>query len=102
MLSIFLCSLDVCSGGILVASKDLSFLVRVMAAALAVVLGCLWGINRRGLGLGSIWWTLVIFFAFRAANSLSRLLYLARKPGSFLHRDSQSADGSRAAGCAST
>ena len=31
LLSIFLCSFDVCSGGILVASKDMGFLVKYAA-----------------------------------------------------------------------
>lgn len=89
MLSILLCSLDVCSGGVLVASKDLNFLVRVMAVALSLVLGFLEVGRRSGWGLAGVWWSLVFFFAFRTVNSLSRIYVISRRPGSWLHKDSQ-------------
>lgn len=92
LLSIFLCALDVCSGGILVASKDMGFLVRVMGVALPMVLGGLTLVRRNAYGLTGIWWTLVLFFAFRAANSCGRIFYLSRQPGSFLHKDSQAGE----------
>ena len=89
MLSIFMCSLDVASGGILVASKDLGFLVRMMAGALALVLGFLTLVRRQGWGLPGVWWSLVLFFAFRSAFSLSRIFFVSRKEGSYLHKDTQ-------------
>ena len=61
-----------------------------MAIALVLVLGCLGGVRRYGFGLAGIWWTLVVFFAFRAFNSCGRILYLSTRKGSFLHKDSQS------------
>jgi len=60
-----------------------------MAVALPMVLGCLTLVRRNGYGLAGIWWTLVLFFAFRAANSCGRIFLLSRRPGTFLHKDSQ-------------
>lgn len=73
-------------------TDDCNVLCRVMAVALPMVLGCLTLVRRNGYGLAGIWWTLVLFFAFRAANSCSRIFVLSRRPGTFLHKDSQAAE----------
>lgn len=70
---------------------------RVMAVALPLVLASLSFVRQRGFGLAGIWWTLVIFFAFRAANSCGRIFMTSRRPGSYLHKGSQGLPSSAAA-----
>ena len=60
-----------------------------MAVALPMVLASLAMVGKRGFGLAGIWWTLVLFFAFRALNSCGRILYVSQRSGSFLHKDNQ-------------
>lgn len=64
---------------------------RVMGVALLLVLGSLATVRRYSFGLAGVWWTLVVFFFFRAANSCGRIFYLSKHAGSFLHRDNQMA-----------
>ena len=60
-----------------------------MAVALPMVLASLTAVRRQGFGLAGIWWTLVLFFAFRALNSCGRIFYISKRRGSFLHTDNQ-------------
>ena len=79
MLSLLLCSADVASGGILIASKDMRVMVRIMAIALMVTTGFLVAVKKYSWGLAGVWWSLVLFFAIRAVQSLGRLASLYGK-----------------------
>jgi hypothetical protein len=69
------CSVDVTASGALIATKQLSFLVKAMFGTLAVVaVYYAIGLRQPGWGLGGVWWGLALFFAMRAVQSTTRLV----------------------------
>ena len=68
-----LCAADVAASGCLVARRRLAPLVRSMAAAAVVTLAAARVSESMNLGLGGVWWSLVAFFAARAAGSCGAL-----------------------------
>lgn len=72
-LSMVLCGIDVASNGMLVACKDLKFVVRSMVVTFTACTAYFSWCRHANLGLPGIWWGLCFFFFLRAAQSLPRL-----------------------------
>ena len=72
-----LCMLDVAAGGLLVANGQMQVLVRAMGITLGATAAyfTLTGLNNWN-SLGSVWWGLAYFFAFRLAQSCRALFKL--------------------------
>lgn len=79
-LAMCLTGIDVSCTGILLASKDLGYVARSFLVTLgALALYITYGVKAQGWGLAGVWWGLVFFFALRALQSVSRLLWLLNK-----------------------
>ena len=75
-LSLLLCSADVYAGGILIASKQMPYLVGVMTIALAAMAGYMALVRANDWGLGGVWWGLCLFFAVRVVQSVWKVYTL--------------------------
>lgn len=76
------CGMDVSSTGVLIASKDMGFVVRSMIISMISLVSFLWGANKvaliygvawKGWQLSMVWWGLAVFFVARAGQSIPRL-----------------------------
>lgn len=72
-LSMVLCGIDVSSNGMLVACKDLKFVVRSMVVTFTACTAYFSWCRHSNWGLSGIWWGLCFFFFLRAVQSLPRL-----------------------------
>lgn len=69
----FICGLDVAASGILLASRDLSYMAKTMAVNLVTLTAFFSYARKASWGLAGVWWGLVIFFGLRASASLWRI-----------------------------
>jgi len=72
-LAMLLCGIDVASNGLLVAAKDLRYVVRSMIITFVALTGYFFVCQRQGWGLPGVWWGLCAFFSLRAVQSIPRL-----------------------------
>ncbi|GAB4822804.1 hypothetical protein N2152v2_009850 [Parachlorella kessleri] len=83
VLALICCGIDVASTGVLLALKDTAYVAQAMAVSMSLLGAFLWWtrLGASGVGLGTVWWGLAVFFFLRAAQSLPRVLhkYLLRR-----------------------
>lgn len=74
-----LTGIEVAASGILLAYKDYEYVQNAMLRTLLVTFGFVTVSQLNGWGLSGIWWSLVVFFSTRAAQSVLRLSWLLLK-----------------------
>lgn len=87
MIALMLCGADVSATGILLATKDTTYVARSMLVSMSALAGFLWVVGRHGSksGLAPVWWGLAVFFFARVVQSVPRVVlchFGARAEGS--------------------